>query len=297
MATLKKRIRIAAPPRAVHRALTDPAALRVWLAEHAEVELPDRYQFWGRFTPNGEAPHQRLHHVDDSSLRFDWELDGVPTTVDIGLTAESAPDGASGSTLLTLTQTEVFGWPEVLTEDGDRGLMHTYWALALANLADYAEGREPIARCDFTSGALRGEMLIDADRLAVYESLTEPEQFSRWSGVKLDAELYPGGRWAMGGFEANPEPAHIVDIQPGRSMSVDWGDMVESWELADSEGRTRLTFVHSGFDDDTRPPYAGWLGLLAGAAELRRYHEIKNWSTMWVEVQLDGIPDGLLTIN
>jgi len=60
---LKKRLRIAAPPSAVHRALTDPAALQVWLAEHAEVDLPDRYQFWGRLTPDGEAPHQRLLHV------------------------------------------------------------------------------------------------------------------------------------------------------------------------------------------------------------------------------------------
>ena len=296
MTTLKKRIRIAAPPGAVYRALTDPVALRVWLAEHAEVDLPDRYEFWGRFTPDGEAPHQRLRHVDDSSLRFDWELDGILTTVDFGLTADSESDGNDGSTLLTLTQTEVIGWPEVLTDTGNRSLMHTYWALALASLADYAEGREPIARCDFTSAVLRGELLIDADRLAVYESLTEPEQFSRWSGVKLEAELHPGGRWAMGGFEANSNPAHIVDIQPGRSMSIDWGDMVESWELADSDGRTRLTFVHSGFDD-AEVPYSGWLGALAGLVELRRYHEIENWRSMWVEVQLDGIPDGLLTTN
>jgi uncharacterized protein YndB with AHSA1/START domain len=174
--------------------------------------------------------------------------------------------------------------------------MHTYWALALVNLVDYAEGREPVARCDFTSAVLRREVLIDADRLAVYASLTEPEQFSRWSGVKVDAELHPGGRWAMGGFEANSQPAYIVDIQPGRSMSIDWGEMVQSWELADSAGRTRLTFVHSGFDA-SHPPYDGWLGALAGLAELRRYHEIKDWRTMWVEVQLEGIPDGLLTIN
>ncbi len=297
MATLRKRIRIAAPPRAVYRALTDPAALQVWLAEHAEVDLPDRYQFWGRFTPNGDAPHQRLRHVDDSSLRFDWELDGIATTVDIGLVTESGPGGDSGSTLLTLTQTEILGWPDVLADDaGDRGLMHTYWALALANLADYAEGRAPVARCDFTSAVLRGETLIDADRLAVYASLTEPEQFSRWSGAKIDIEAHPGGRWAMGGFEANSNPAHIVDIEPGRSVSVDWGDMVESWELADSAGRTRLTIVHSGYND-TMPPYAGWLGALGGLVELRRYHEIKNWRSMWVEVYLEGIPDGLLTTN
>ena len=79
-------------------------------------------------------------------------------------------------------------------------------------------------------------------------------------------------------------------------MSIDWGDMVQSWELADSAGRTRLTIVQSGFDE-TRPPYSGWLGSLSGLAELRRYLEIKNWRTMWVQVQLEGIPDGLLTID
>jgi hypothetical protein len=36
-----------------------------------------------------------------------------------------------------------------------------------------------IARCDFTDVVLRGEMLIDADRFAVYESLTEPEHHVR----------------------------------------------------------------------------------------------------------------------
>jgi uncharacterized protein YndB with AHSA1/START domain len=294
MATLKKTIRIAAPPTTVRRALTDPAAMRSWLAERAEVHLPDRYEFWGRYTPDGDEPHQHLRHVDDSSLRFDWVLDGVTTAVDIGLTADPAP--GDGSTLLTVTQTDVIGWPEVVMDDaGDRGLMHTYWTVALANLADYAEGREPVAHCDFSSTVFRAELLIDADRMAVFASMTEPEQFSRWAGVKLENELYPGGRWAMGGFDVNPQPAHVVDIQPGRSMSIDWGDMVESWELADSDGRTRLTFVHSGFDEN-QPPYSGWLGALAGIAELRRYHEVKNWRPRWVDVQLDGLPDGFRTL-
>ena len=54
-----------APPEAVYAALTDAAALRVWLAEHAEVALPDRYEFWGRYTPDGAEPHQRLLHADE----------------------------------------------------------------------------------------------------------------------------------------------------------------------------------------------------------------------------------------
>jgi uncharacterized protein YndB with AHSA1/START domain len=48
---LRLRAVVPAPPKVVYEALTDPAALRVWLAEHAEVDLPGRYEFWGRFTP------------------------------------------------------------------------------------------------------------------------------------------------------------------------------------------------------------------------------------------------------
>lgn len=88
---LTVRARLAAPAEAVRHALTDPAELRVWLAEHAEVELPRRYAFWGRFTPEGDAPQQRLLHVDEHILRFAWPLDGVETTTEFELTPEGRP--------------------------------------------------------------------------------------------------------------------------------------------------------------------------------------------------------------
>jgi uncharacterized protein YndB with AHSA1/START domain len=50
---LRLRAVVPAPPKVVYEALTDPAALRVWLAEHADVDLPGKYEFWGRFTPDG----------------------------------------------------------------------------------------------------------------------------------------------------------------------------------------------------------------------------------------------------
>ena len=79
-ADLRLRAVVPAPPKTVYGALTDPAALRVWLAEHAEVELPGKYEFWGRYTPDGTEPHQRVLHVDESSIRFAWTVDGVETT-------------------------------------------------------------------------------------------------------------------------------------------------------------------------------------------------------------------------
>jgi uncharacterized protein YndB with AHSA1/START domain len=56
---MRLKARAAAPLATVRRALTDADALRTWLAEHAEVDLPDRYEFWGRHTPEGSVARQR----------------------------------------------------------------------------------------------------------------------------------------------------------------------------------------------------------------------------------------------
>jgi hypothetical protein len=85
----------------------------------------------------------------------------------------------------------------------------------------------------------------------------------------------------MGGFESGAA-AKVVDLDPGRSMSVDWGPAgVSTWELTESGGRTRLTFVQNGFDTP-RPPYAAWTGWLSGLGELRRFHEVRDWRLIWV---------------
>ena len=76
-------------------------------------------------------------------------------------------------------------------------------------------------------------------------------------------------------------------------MSIDWGEMVQSWELEDSAGRTRLTFVHSGFDDD-RPPHGSWLGSLGGLGELRRFHEVPGWTPAVLATEVPGMPAGML---
>jgi uncharacterized protein YndB with AHSA1/START domain len=279
---MKLRARVAAPIKDVHYALTDAEALRTWLAEYAEVELPHRYEFWGRHTPEGAGPHQRLLQVDDHTLRFSWLLDGEDTTVEIRLAAAGAD-----STLLTLTQTG-FDFQDAITGNSIRGVLQTYWALSIANLVDHLEGRELTQRGDFTSPQLQGEFTIDATPEVVFDSLTDGQQVSQWFGYPVEIEPYVGGRFAMGGFEAG-QAAKIIDLDPGRKMSVDWAEGgVTTWELADSGGKTRLTFVQSGFDTQ-RPPYPSWLGWLSGLAELRRFHELDNWRPIWLDTDL---PEG-----
>jgi uncharacterized protein YndB with AHSA1/START domain len=269
------RARVAAPRKEVWHALTDATALRTWLAEHAEVDLPHRYEFWGRYTPDGDAPHQRLLHADDHTLRFAWLLDGVETTTELRL------DEEDDATVVTLSQSH-FDFQDVVTGASIRGVLQTYWSLAMANLADHVTGRDLTPRTDFTSSDLRGEVIIDAPVDAVYASLTDSEQASAWFGFPIGIEPVVGGRFAMGGLEHDPNPAKVVDVEPGRRMSIDWGPGgVATWELDGSAGKTRLTFVQSGFDP-ARPPYAAWTGWLSGVAELRRFHEIPDWRPIWL---------------
>ena len=279
-----QRVRLAAPIQAVRHALTDAASLRVWLAEHVEVDLPRTYAFWGRYTPQGEAPHQRLLHVDDNSLHFNWLLDGEDTTVHIELQQER-PD----STILTLSLSH-FDMQEAMAETTIRGVLYTFWALSLANLADHLEGRELTARCDFTSAEMRAQFLIDASLESVYDSLIDSDKASRWFGYPVGIEPWVGGRFAMGGFESGfGFAARIVALEPGRTMSVDWGDNgIATWELENSNGQTRFTLVQSGFTTQ-RPPYAGWMGTLSGFAELRRFHEKNDWQPMWLEVAAGSV--------
>ncbi|WP_446218573.1 SRPBCC domain-containing protein [Micromonospora sp. IBHARD004] len=275
---LTVRARLAAPAEAVRHALTHPAELRVWLAEHAEVELPRQYAFWGRFTPEGDAPHQRLLHVDEHVLRFAWPLDGVETTTEFELT----PEGET--TVLTLRQSH-FDFAEAMSGSSIRGVLQTFWALGIANLAAHLEGRPLLPRTDFTSADLRGALTIAAPMDRVWESLTDSEQASAWFGYPIGIEPWVGGRYAMGGFESG-HAAKVVDLEPGRKMSVDWGPVgVTTWELAESAGKTKLTFVQSGFDEGN-PPYAAWSGSVAGLAELRRYHEMAEWQPIWLSVEM-----------
>jgi uncharacterized protein YndB with AHSA1/START domain len=281
-----------APPEAVFAALTDAAALRVWLAEHAEVALPYRYEFWGRYTPDGAEPHQRLLHADERSLRFAWTVDGVESTVSLDLAEDES------GTLLTLTQSDLPSFAEVLSDRaGARGTLQTFWSLSIANLCDHLSGRELTPKCDFTSAELHDSVVIDATPEAVFDSLTQPEHFRRWSGANVDIEPYVGGRFAMGGFDLDPGGAKFVEFEPGRKATLRFADdFTQCWELAGSDGKTRLTLMQSGFDPDN-PPYPGWIGSLGGLAALRRYHELPQWRTIWRQVDFPGVPAGMLSTD
>jgi uncharacterized protein YndB with AHSA1/START domain len=250
--------------------LTDPKALNRWLGEHSTVDLPGTFEFWGRYIPDGDAPHQRVLGYDGSTLTLAWTLGGEETTTEITLT----PDG-DDATAIKLSQTH-FDFADAISGANIRGVLQTFWSLALTNLVDHLEGRELTTRPDFTSSIFEGEALIDAPIEQVYSSLTESEKMSDWFGFPVGIDARKGGRFAMGGFDAGPG-VEIVDLVEGQKMALDWGPAgISTWELAESDGKTRLTFVMSGFDE-SNPPYGAWTGWLSGVAMLRRYNELPDW--------------------
>ncbi len=289
---LRVRAVVPAPMKVTYEALTDPAALRVWLAEHADVDLPGKYEFWGRYTPDGAQPHQRVLHVDERTIRFAWTLDGVETTTQIEVAEDE--DG----TLVTLSQTDLPSFADVLADKaGARGALHTFWSLAIANLADYLDGRELTPKCDFTSSELHASVVIDAAPDKVFDSMIQPEVFRKWFGANVDIEPHVGGRFAMGGFELDPGGAKFVEFEPGRKASLRFADgETTSWELEGSDGKTRLTMMHSGFDP-ANPPYPGWAGWLSGIAGLRHYHELPLWRSIGRQIEIAGVPEGMFSID
>ncbi|SNT12651.1 Uncharacterized conserved protein YndB, AHSA1/START domain [Asanoa hainanensis] len=276
--TVIAKARVNAPIKQVRHALTDAAELRVWLAEHADVDLPDRYAFWGRYTPEGDAPHQRPTRSDDAGVAFTWRLDGVDTTTEIAVEAEG-----DDSTVVTVDQSH-FDFAEMMSGSSIRGVLQTFWALSVANLVDHLEGRALTPKVDFTAQDLRAEFEVAAPVDRVFTSLTDSAQASEWFGYPVGIEPWVGGRFAMGGLDANPNPAKILELVPDARFSIDFGPAgVGTWELAGSEGKTRLTLVQSGFDT-ANPPYAAWGGILSGTAGLRRFHELPGQPQVFLPV-------------
>jgi uncharacterized protein YndB with AHSA1/START domain len=266
---IRIRARLPASIGAARRAWTDAAALRHWLAEEAEADPSGRYAFWGRHTPQGEEPRQRLLHLDDRALRFSWELSGEETIVEVLLEEDA------DRTVVTLSQTGLdgmyAGYPIGLA-------LMVFWSLALGNLTDHLMGRQTTPRCDYTARDLRMEIGIGAPRAAVFDSLTDSGKFSRWFGLPVEIEPYAGGSWAI----RHGGPIGTVHaVEPGRLLSLKEDSGISTWELEDDGDGTLLRVGLSGFDPEA-PPYPGWTGWLSAISTLRRFHEVRGWTPIWL---------------
>jgi uncharacterized protein YndB with AHSA1/START domain len=270
---------VGAPPETVYAALTTPAALQTWLAEHAEVALDAGvFEFWGRYTPDGERGRQRLLSFQPGrGVSFSWIVQDAETEVAVTVEPSPSPSQRDGS-VVTLTHSGV-----PARASGDAYWVRDLLMLSLANLASYCEGRGVAPMCDFTASRkqeARGSVEIDAQPEQVFASLIEPAELNRWIATNAAVEPEVGGRYDFGWDHG---PVKILELEPGRVLAYSWrhswddgegpDSTVVRWELEGSRGRTYLTIVHSGFGDDRRPDgyQLGWQEFLVS---LKRMHEV-----------------------
>ena len=246
--SLRLRVRIDADPDTVFKALTDGDELSEWLAESAEVALDQgRYEFWGRYAPQGDRARQSLTaHESGRLLRYTWSFDEGPSTVELSL----VPDG--DGTVATVSHT---GIPGAGSADGVA--LRCFWHVSMANLVAYSEGTHTMPPFDFSVPA-QGDALvrtvIDVPVEEVFASLLDTTKLDKWVGGTSTVEPQVGGRYDFGWDNRGPE--RITELDPDKVLAYSWRlpgitDSVVRWALRSSRGSTYVTLVHSGFMDDT----------------------------------------------
>jgi uncharacterized protein YndB with AHSA1/START domain len=282
--SLSLRVQIEAPPQTVFRALTDPDDLADWFAESAEVDLDEnKYEFWGRYAPQGERPRQLLQAVEpDRVLRYTWEFDGAePTTVDLSIEAVPGEDGEEASIVTVRHE----GLPIVSV---GQAALDCFWHVSVANLASYSEGVETMPPFDFSVPA-QGDALvrtvIGVPPDEVFAALLDPSQVDKWAGGSATIKPEVGGRYDFGLPEG---PVRIEELEPDKVLAYSWHhadgpDTTVRWTFRSSRGSTYLTLVHSGFADDDLAEQLrqGWPSRLV---ELKRILELGD---AWQPLKLD----------
>jgi uncharacterized protein YndB with AHSA1/START domain len=278
------RIDIAASPEAVYQALTDGQQLEAWFAEHANVSLEDgRFGFWGRLTPetpSQPAGSQRLLRADHArQVRFEWQLRGEETTVSFDIRKKGP------GTELNLVH---FGLPTI---KAGQYAVADFWSLSLENLRAWVERSEIGLQCDFSKiqlGEVQLEVDIEAPPETVFETLIDPEKLALYIAPDPVVEPEVGGRYDYGWGEG---PVKILELEPNQKLSHSWQwdrtgepETVVTWLLEGSEGKTRLTLVHSGFapDRSMEDYQVGWLDFL------QRIKFLSEHGTAWEKPEVSS---------
>jgi uncharacterized protein YndB with AHSA1/START domain len=279
-----------AEPHRVFAALTSAAELERWFAEHVEVDarIGGTFRSWGRYTYGTPQPAGGAITAfePDRRLGFAWTFDGVPSRVDWQL--DRAKDDAD-KTRLSLTHR----FDRLSGAAHERELVEDLWRLIFGNLDAHLRGGTGIVRPDFTNpdAEIRLSIVIDAPREKVFRALTDPEALAKWFSLpssrppvvdKRVGGVYDlGWEYQMGGKLVRAGTTKILDLVENERLVTDWldwrGDASRrpqriAWLLDDAGGKTRLTFVHDGFErpaDIGDYPF-GWVGFLE---MLQRYAE------------------------
>lgn len=270
------------PRETLFTALTDPAALRAWFAEHVDVDIREggHFRFWGKHSyavPTATEATQRLLGVAaPTRLAFTWPMHGQDSEVELLLEpgdAEKNPQGTRLRVIHRFAQAPAIGRAKELIDD--------LWRLSFGNLQAWLDGGDAIARPDFTDPDPRvaASILIEAPRERVFRSFLDPASLNRWIAASATVDPRVGGnysygwRYTVGGREVDGGPTRILELVENEKLVTDWPDwrgdaevpvQRVTWLFESVGDATRVTVVHDGFVravDISDYPF-GWPGFL-----------------------------------
>ena len=275
--------KVPVPPTRVFRALTDPAELREWLSEHAEVELRagGRFAMWGRYTPGMPAARHDgdllISVIENERIEFSWQFLGVPSIVALSC-------GADGEATSLAVRHTLHG---DLAISRAREFVDDWWRLVFANLSAWVSGGRGLCRVDFADPAPEVRLSIDiaASREAVFRALMDPALVNQWIAKSAAIEPHVGGKYDLGWrYEVDGQPViggptRILEMVEPERLVLDWLDwrgdtsvtgQFIAFTLEVLPAGTRVHFRHGGF---SRPAdvsdYAfGWVYFLDRLATL-----------------------------
>lgn len=276
-------VTLEATPSRLFDALTDPEDLRVWLAEHVDIEPRKlgKFRFWGRHTYGTPGPADANGVIREfepgKMITFDWPVEGCKGLARL----EVEPDGEKAKLNIThsFERAPSIGRAKELVDD--------MWRIHLGALMCHLMGA-PVTLPDFTEteAVVKSSIYVDAPRSVVFRAFTDPELLNQWiakdAKVDLDAGTLDFG-WAYenDGQMVVPPPMKILDFEQDRKFVTSWPDwrgdksvpdQRVTWLLEDEGEGTRVTLIHDGFVravDVSDYPF-GWsyfLGKIREAAE------------------------------
>jgi uncharacterized protein YndB with AHSA1/START domain len=104
--------------------------------------------------------------------------------------------------------------------------------------------------------------VLDHAPAVVWAALTEPAQLDEWAPFRSDRDLDrtgPATLTMIDGVDEMPLGATVIHADEPTLLEYTWGDDVLRWELAATEGGTRLTLRHTTAKRSGVPMVAaGW---------------------------------------
>ncbi|MGH7130739.1 MAG: SRPBCC family protein [Phycisphaerales bacterium] len=240
----------------VFDAISQPADLGKWFAEHTEVEprVGGAFRFWGRHTlwvgTREEADQSLTRWTPGQALAFSWTWCGVPSDVELSVSATRV-----GATL-RIRHTLNALLPEFELAE-HIWLLDDVWSLAIGNLREYLKSGKPALLADLTPKPdVVMSIEIDAPVAAVWRAITDPAEMNRWISENAAVDLRPGGVYSYGWKSPDAGtaigPSKVIEIEPGKRLVHDWSYKWDAttrtvWEVdALGERRTRLTVRQLG---------------------------------------------------